>query len=231
MQKFRGGHKLVRFRSSFVLFFFCLEQCVPLRLPRSCFSSGNTERWCKISYEMPRTVWVRRTSSAGFEYEIFIISINGFYTSIVSRGDTIISKRKGFFEKEIKLYKIITKNIRIGSSSYFIFTVNILDNPLFIFFSIIKCIERKLQILCNPFCFFDICKSRARKRIFFIEIIDHKTTRNLISCFFEEVGWNRWINSAWKSYEYFLTWLIFRHPRRDYRLFLSNFSRDREVDA
>ena len=99
-----------------------------------------------------------------------------FYPRIVPSCDPVKTKCECFFEEEVELHEIVAEDIRIGSSSESIFTIDIVYDSLFVFFSIVECIEWETKICGNFFCFFEVSKCRARSWIIFIEIVDHEST-------------------------------------------------------
>ena len=99
-----------------------------------------------------------------------------FYPRIVPSCDPVKTKCECFFEEEIELHEIVAEDIRIGSSSESIFTIDIVYDTLLVLLPIVECIERETKICGNFFGLFEVSKCRARSWIIFIEIVDHEST-------------------------------------------------------
>jgi hypothetical protein len=61
-----------------------------------------------------------------------------FYPRIVSSRDPVKTKCECFLEEEVELHEIVAEDIRIRSSSESIFTIDIVHDSLFVFFSIVE---------------------------------------------------------------------------------------------
>jgi hypothetical protein len=129
--------------------------------------------------------------------------MTGTNTCIVPSCDRIISERKSFFHEEVELHEIVTVDIWIRRPSGFILMIYILDDPLLIFIPIIESIEGKFEIFCYSFRFFEIGKCRTGSWIFLIKIVDHKSTRHLMSLLSEEVCRDCRVDTSGKSDEDF----------------------------
>jgi hypothetical protein len=103
----------------------------------------------------------------------------------MSHRNPVKPQRQSLIEKEIKLYEVIAKYIRIRCPTQSIFSIDIVYNPSLILISIVKCIERKSEVFCYLFGLFEIDTS-GTSRILLIEVVNHITTRYLVSLFSEE---------------------------------------------
>src|SRR5664280_3267858 len=69
-----------------------------------------------------------------------------FFSAIMPCSNEIATQFSGFFSKRIELYFPVTKHVRVWSTTLFIFSEHIINNPLAIRQTKVYLVERNVQL-------------------------------------------------------------------------------------